>query len=389
MLLEDLPTPCLLVENSRLDANLSRIQARADAAGVRLRPHTKTHKSVALARRQLSRGAAGITVAKVGEAEVFAAAGIDDIRIAYPVVGRYKLERLAALMNRAAVSFCVDTAEGARAASAFFSDAALRADVLIEVDTGHHRTGVPWDLTASVEFARQVSALPGLRLAGLLTHAGHAYFGPAEDETPDEALHRVALEERDRMLEFASRLAAARIEGIDPEHFEISIGSTPSLTYFQNADLNGFSISEIRPGNYIFCDAMQVALGSARLEQCALTVLATVVSRRRTPDGSDRLFLDCGSKVLTSDVGFNTHGFGILLYDPTTMTPLPHAFITYLSEEHAWVEVPGGATLRVGDRVRLVPNHACVAVNLQKELYLVDGEQVIATLAVDAQGMVR
>ncbi len=387
MLLDDLPSPCVLVDRARLDANLEAMQQRARAQGVRLRPHVKSHKSVALARRQLAAGAAGITAAKVGEAEVFAAAGIDDIRIAYPLVGRYKLERLAALMGKARLSFCIDTPEAARAASAFFAETGREAEALVEVDCGFRRTGIPWDHPGAVAFVQYVAGLPGLRLSGLLTHAGQAYDGPAPGETPADALARVAADERDRLLHLAAALGRAGLAV--PGRFELSIGSTPTMAAFQNRAVEGFRITEIRPGNYIFYDAMQVALGAAALSQCALTVLTTVVSRRRDPGGVERLYLDAGKKMLAGDTGYGTRGHGVLLYNPVAMTPLPHAAITRLSEEHAWVEVPGGATLSVGDRVRLVPNHACVVANLQKELYLLDGESVIATLSVDAQGMVR
>lgn len=385
MYLDDLPTPCLLVDAKRLARNLARMQEKAEAAGVRLRPHTKTHKSVLLARRQLDLGAAGITVAKVGEAEVFAAAGFDDIRLAYTIVGEERYERLAKLMEKARISFCVDTLAGARTAAAFFAARGETAEVLIEVDCGYGRCGVRWDDPHAVDFAREVAALPGLRLAGLLTHAGHSYHGPHDGETEEEALRRVSAEERDHLLAFAVRLSEAGIPGVVPGAFEISIGSTPTMRYFEPATRGGFGITEIRPGNYVFNDAIQVRLGVAAWADCALTVLTTVVSRHRDAGGQERLFLDAGKKILTSDTGYRTDGHGQLLYNPRTMEPLPHARIVALSEEHGWVRVTGGATLDVGDRVRVVPNHACVSVHTQDLVYLIDGETVIDTLPVDAR----
>ena len=386
VLIDDLPTPCVLVERKRLEQNLRRMQERADANGVRLRPHAKTHKSPAMAQRQREMGARGLTVATVREAETFVRSGFNDIRIAYTLAGRDALRRVVALSAEADVSFCVDTREGAEGASVVFSEAGRRADVLIEIDTGHHRTGVSWESDAAVALARHVERLPGVRLIGLLTHAGHAYHGPDEGEPAAAALRRHAVEERDRMLAVASRVASAGAlpEALD-QPFELSIGSTPTMAAFENSSRDGLQITEIRPGNYVYCDAMQVALGSAAWEDCALSVLSTVVSKHRDRDGGERVFLDAGKKVLTSDTGSGTTGYGTILYNAATMTPLPHAELTGLSEEHGWVRVRGGSTLQVGDRVRIVPNHACVVVATQSSLYLVEGEEVVDTISVHAR----
>jgi D-serine deaminase-like pyridoxal phosphate-dependent protein len=392
MILSDLDTPCLLVEQRRLDANLRRMQARADAHDVALRPHLKTHKSAAIARRQRDLGARGITVAKPEEAEVFADAGFDDVRLAYCVVGRAKYERLLKLMERGVrVSFCVDTVEGARLASAFFAERGATAEVLIEVDTGHGRCGVEWDSPHAPALAKAVRDLPGLRLVGLLTHGGQGYFGPVEGETRADALVRTMREERDRLLALAERLHAADALDVGAE---LSVGSTPTMSVFENAEAGRpegapFRITEIRPGNYAFHDAEQVALGAATLPACALTVYATVVSKQPDERGGSHLFLDAGKKVFTTDTGYGTSGYGVLLYNPTRMVPLPHAELFALSEEHGWVRVPGAATLDVGDRVRVVPNHACVVVNTQRELVVIDGEEVVERVAVDARGAVR
>ena len=266
--------------------------------------------------------------------------------------------------------------------------------MLLEVDAGYGRCGVRWDYPKSVAFAQWVDKLPGLKLAGILTHAGQSYHGPAhENETLAEALIRFSNDERDRMLQFASALAEAGVAvpntSSNPDHrFEISIGSTPSMRYFENRALNGFTITEIRPGNYVFNDAIQEALGVVSLRECSLTVQATVISKHRDPNGSERVFLDAGKKVFTSDTGYNTQGHGILLYNTRTMQRLPHARLTGLSEEHAWVRVAGGSTLDIGNRVRIVPNHACVVVNNQDAMYLIDGDTVVDTLSVDARGRV-
>jgi D-serine deaminase-like pyridoxal phosphate-dependent protein len=394
MHLDDLPSPAILIEDRRLDANLRRMQAKARGQQVALRPHAKTHKSIRLARRQRDLGASGITVAKVGEAEVFAEAGFDDIRLAYTPVSDRDFARMLVLMERARISFCVDTDEGADAVSSFFARHGHLAEVLIEVDCGYGRCGVPWDHPRAVAFAQRISGLPGLRLSGILTHAGHGYQGPKIAESPEEALRRVSAEERDRMLDYASRLYQLGL--IDPNaeaagkgRFEISIGSTPTMRYFENRVDLGFTITEIRPGNYLFNDAIQVGLGVANLAECALTVQATVISRHRDKTGADKLFLDAGKKVFTSDTGYNTHGYGILLYNARMMQSLPHAQLVALSEEHGWVRVPGGATLDIGARVRIVPNHACVVVNNFDAMYLVEGDEVLEEIKVDARGRVN
>ena len=193
-------------------------------------------------------------------------------------------------------------------------------------------------------------------------------------------------EERDRLLDLAARLHAAGVLDADAE---LSVGSTPTASVFENAERGPFRITEIRPGNYVFHDMEQVALGAATLDECALTVYATVVSKQPDEQGGSRLFLDAGKKVFTSDTGWGTAGYGLLLYNPERMKPLPHADLFALSEEHGWVRVPGASTLDVGDRVRVVPNHACVVVNTLSELVVVDGEEVVDTWAVDARGAVH
>lgn len=381
-----LSTPCLLVDRRRLDRNLDRMQQRAEVNGVTLRPHLKTHKSVALAKKQRSRGAEGITVATVGEADVFIDAGFDDVRIAYPVTGRGKHDRLAAHQDQARISCTVDTAAGAEQASAVHAGSDRPLQVLLEVDVGHGRCGVRWDDgEAAVQLAERIVDLPGLRLVGLLTHAGHAYDGPTNDESEAAALERAAQEERDRILDMAAHLAEAGVQGVQPGSFEISIGSTPTMAAFQNASDRDFRITEIRPGNYVFHDAMQVALGASTLEECALTVLTTVISTKERSNGPDVVFLDAGKKVFTTDTGYGTQGYGIVLRESDSMTSAPEIQLTHLSEEHGWLTLPDASQLRVGDRVRIVPNHACVTAATQSRLYVVDGDRVVDTWSVDAR----
>ncbi|PAP78433.1 alanine racemase [Rubrivirga marina] len=385
MLVSDLPTPALLVDHARLHANLDAMQARAEAQGVALRPHVKTHKSPAIARMQAERGARGITCATVEEAEAFAEAGFDDIRLATPVVGPTKLERLGALADGGTrVSFTVDSVEGANRASATFTAAGQTAEVLIEVDTGYGRCGVEWDdLGALAELAAFVNGAEGLRLVGLLSHGGHAYGPGTGGESVDDLRHRVMDEERDRVLGVAGRLTEAG--HLDAATAELSIGSTPGVTAFTNREVGGLRITEIRPGTYVFFDAMQVALGAARLQDCALVCVATALSRKRFDDGTERIITDAGKKILTSDRRPGLDTYGTVLYSPRTMIAHPHAVVEALSEEHGWVDTPGGSIWDVGDPVFVVPNHACVAVATRRELYLVDGDEVLETLEVVAR----
>ncbi len=372
----DLPSPALLIEQRRLQANLAAAQARAVAEGVALRPHAKTHRSVDLARLQVAGGARGLTVATVDEAEVFAAAGFDDLLIAREVAAPAQLARLGDLVAAGArVAICVDSIPGANLASEMMEAHGVTLDVMVEVDTGQGRCGVPWDEPAAPAFVAHVAKLEGLRIRGLLTHAGHAYLGPNEGDEAGASLTRVMEEERDRMLALAARLGSEGL--VDPATTEISIGSTPTFSRFVNRTVSGFRVPEVRPGNYVFHDAQQVALGSADLLSCALTCQATVFSLRRDDDGTERYFVDAGKKALSTDGGWNVRGFGTILYSPKTMVPNPHAALVALSEEHGWVEVPGGAIHEIGDRMRIVPNHACVAVACADRLYLVDGEAVV------------
>ncbi|HEX8298351.1 MAG TPA: alanine racemase [Rubricoccaceae bacterium] len=374
VLVQDLPTPALLVDVPRLAANLDRMQAAAGAAGVALRPHAKTHRTAEIAAMQAARGARGLTVATLDEAEAFAAAGTRDLRLATPVAGPQKLTRIAALLDAGVrVSFTVDTEAGARLASSAFASRDVPVDVLIEVDTGQHRCGVPPAEAAALGLA--VAALPGLRLAGVLTHGGHGYAGPLEDEAPVDALRRAMADERDGLLDAAARLGTAGL--LDPATAEVSLGSTPTVSVFEGAVRDGFRVTEWRPGAYVFGDAQQVALGAAELRDCALLAVATVVSKRRFDDGTEQAIVDAGRKILTTDGGAGVRGFGTVLYSPRTMVDNMHAWVPWLSEEHGTVETPGGLIYDIGDPVFLVPNHACVAVATRRALFAVEGDEVV------------
>lgn len=331
-----------------MDANLVAMADSVRASGFALRPHAKTHKCLEIARRQVDLGAEGLTVATVGEAEVFAEAGFTDLFIAYPIwAAGGRGDRLRALSSRAQLRVGVDSPEGVALL------AGSGVDVLVELDSGHHRTGVLPDDVVRVAAAALDA---GLSVVGVFTFPGHAY-GPGlrEQAADDEAL----------ALRRAAELLA--LAGIDvPVR---SGGSTPT------AAVAGASLTELRPGIYPFYDAQQVELGVAGFAQVALTAASTVVHR-----SGRSVVLDAGSKVLGADQPAWASGAGRL-------PDHPDARIVLLSEHHAKVVFPEGSPVPpLGSVVRVAPNHVCAAVNLADELVVVQGGEVVDTWRVAARG---
>src|SRR5262249_7001790 len=234
MHLGDLPTPQVLIDHDRARRNIDRVQQLASAAGMRLRPHAKTDKSPIIARWQIERGAVGVCCAKLGEAEVFADAGITDIRLPYPV-NPANASRVVALLDRAAISIIVDHMAVASGWSDAMQHAGRVLDVLIKVDVGFHRCGIDPD-AEGLAFVQAVASLPGLRLRGLLSHAGHAY-----NAASDEALCAIAQQEAETLARLRDEAARSGIP-LD----EISVGTTPALRY----SVRQHGITEQRPGNY-------------------------------------------------------------------------------------------------------------------------------------------
>jgi D-serine deaminase-like pyridoxal phosphate-dependent protein len=361
-LVSDLATPSVLVDLGVLERNVARMAERASQHGVRLRPHAKTHKIVAIARLQLAAGAVGLSVAKTSEAEVFADAGFDDVFVAYPVVGTDKGRRLLHLSDRIRLAVGCDSVEGARTLAEPFAAAGRVLDVMLKVDVGNHRVGVEPDRAGAV--AAQIAELPGLRLRGVFTHAGQAYG----EETP-EGVAAVAAHEGKTLALVAERIRAAGLALT-----EVSVGSTPTARHAMAVT----GVTECRPGNYVFHDASQVALGSCRLEDCAMTVVATVVS----VPAPGRAVVDAGSKTLSSDpLRPLAGGHGRILGRNSRLQKL--------SEEHGVITVEPGESFRVGERVRILPNHACVVTNLHDRLWGVRGDEIEDELPVAARGRVE
>ena len=368
--LSSLRTPFVAIDRARLDRNIAAMQARAKAAGVRLRPHAKTHKSPAIAQKQIEAGAIGICCAKLGEAEVFAAAGIGDIRLPYPIHPS-NADRVLALMAQATMSIIVDDPGVARAWSDAMIAAGKRLKVLVKIDVGFHRCGLDPGAADVVATIRQIAGLAGLEFLGLLSHAGHAYLAKSRDEIED-----IAATEGQILTRLADDLRESRTPVA-----EISVGSTPTARCIASQK----GVTEMRPGNYVFVDRTQVGLGAARLDDCAQSIISTVVSR----PAPDRAIFDAGSKTLSSDGvrGFGDEtGYGLVFPSLATARPDPAIQIERLSEEHATVRVAPTCGLRVGDRVRIIPNHSCVVTNLADEFVLVDGEMIVDRLAVGARG---
>jgi D-serine deaminase-like pyridoxal phosphate-dependent protein len=375
MHLSTIPTPRIFVVEDRARQNIARMAAVAARAGVKLRPHAKTHKSPVIARWQMGDGAVGICCAKLGEAEVFADAGIADIRLPYPV-NPSNADRVIALLDKVRLSIIVDDPGVARQWSDAMTRAKRTLDVLVKVDVGFHRCGIDPDRADAIDVLRTIAALPGLSFRGLLSHAGHSYLAGSDNE-----IREIARVERAILTKLAGNLVASGIV-VD----ELSVGSTPSARFI--ADQKG--ITEMRPGNYVFCDRTQVGLGAATTDTCALFAVATVVSRP-TPD---RIVLDCGAKTLAIDGarGFGARdGYGWVFTSLAAQSPDLSLVIERLSEEHAVVKAPVDCGLHIGDRVRVLPNHSCVVANLVDELLLVggaDGLTVVDRLPVAARGRI-
>lgn len=348
--LADLPTPVPVLHLDLLEANLTSWAEAIAARDVALRPHAKTHKTVEVARRQLAAGASGLTVAKPSEGLALLPSGVTDVFVAYPIVGEDRTARFLELARAVRASSCIDDLGAGTALAAAARDAGTSVDVLVDVDSGLRRTGLPPEDAVALGVA--ASALPGLRVTGVFTYAGYPSMSPDPEER-----RAWSHQEARTAVEVAGEL---RDRGVAAE--TVSVGGTPTARFA--AEVAG--VTEVRPGIYAFGDANYARIGV--IGSCALRILATVVARPR----ADRIVVDAGTKALAADAGVDAT-FGHL--------PLhPAARFTRIWEEHGVIEVvpddpAGGAGLRVGDRVEIVPNHVCPAVNLAPFLVCVeDGE---------------
>ena len=363
MRISELETPAILIDVDIMEANLRRVAAYAREHGLRLRPHTKTHKIPALGARQIALGAVGLTVAKVGEAEVMIDSGTPDLFVGYPTIGRTKLDRLMKVARKTHVTVAVDSLT----AAAQLSDAARAAQVSVgvlgEVDAGMRRVGVaPADLPG---LAKAVSNLPHLEFLGFTFYPGHI---KQLDETGHADMKHVS----ELVSSLVKECKAAGIPvGI------VSGGSTPAL--YESHTIGG--LTEMRPGTYIFNDRNTAEAGACEWSDCAATILTTVVSTR-----PGQMIVDGGSKTFSSD---RTSAPG----DPTfgLVQEAPGALFHKMNEEHGFIDLRRAERqdFSIGDRVRVLPNHICVAMNLHEQVYGVRGNEVVETWKVAARGKLQ
>lgn len=348
----DYGTPCAVIDMDKVERNIARVQAQCDAAGVANRPHIKTHKSPVLAKLQVAAGARGITCQKIGEAEVMAEAGLDNILITYNLLGEEKMARLAALQAKADMTVAADNATVIAGLPSAAAQSGRTLSVVVECDTGRKRAGVETPAEA-IALARQIADSKGLRFAGFMLYPTETGWADAQ-KFYDEAL------------------AGVRAHGLDATM--VSTGGSPNLVNL--GKLKG--ATEHRPGTYIYNDRMQVAAGVAGWDDCALHIYSTVVSRA----APERGILDAGSKTLTSDTG-GLDGHGLILEHP-------EAKIARFAEEHGFLDLSRSNTRpSVGDVVRIVPNHVCVVVNMMDEMVMVRGDEIVGVLPVAARGKLR
>ncbi len=360
--LDEVVTPALVVDRERLLGNVEAMAARARSLGVELRPHAKTHKSPVIAGLQRDGGAIGLTVATLPEAEGFAAAGVDDLVLSAPPIGDWRLDRLMSLARRVKVRVAVDDADAVAVLERACARAGVRVGYLWEIDCGVGRFGTAPGVATAERVAAIADSTSHCSFDGLFTFGGHAYGA-----TDRAGLLAAARDEAQAIAETAGALQARGVEARVR-----SVGSTPTAHVMSEAD----GITEIRPGNYVFYDATQVALGLVGLERCALSVLTTVVSR----PAPDRLIIDAGSKALAAErLTMLLPGFG-------QVVDHPELTVARLYEEQGIVTSDGPCTIPVGARLRVVPNHSCVAANLHDRMLVEDHGAIVDVWPVAFRG---
>ena len=350
--IEDLETPVPLVDIGITDRNLQRWQMRCDAAGLANRPHIKTHKLVALAKYQSDLGAHGITVQKLGEAEVMADGGLRDMLLTFNIVGGHKLQRLTDLARRTEISVVADCREVVEGLGRAGEMAGRDIAVLVECDTGAGRNGVQTP-EAAIALAKIIDKTGGVTFGGLMTYpkTGARLQAEAFFETATDLAKRAGLEIR-----------------------TISSGGSPEMW----KDEGLAPVTEYRAGTYVYFDRSLAERDACTYDDCAVSILATVVSRPTR----ERALIDAGSKSLTSDL-LGLTGYGVV-------RDLGMARVYDVNEEHGYLDISAlTAKPRVGDHVRVTPNHVCPVINLFDKVVFVDGTQILGAVRVDARGLVQ
>jgi D-serine deaminase-like pyridoxal phosphate-dependent protein len=364
MRLSDIETPAIVIDLEIFERNLRRVASYAREHDLRLRPHTKTHKIPEIGRLQIDSGAVGLTVAKVGEAEVMVASGTPDLLVAYPVIGRAKLDRLMAVATKIRLTVALDSITAARQLSDAARAAQVEVGVLAEMDAGLNRVGVNPG-PELIELCRGIRNLPRLELEGIAFYPGHI---KSMDEDGYESLRNLSQLIDSALKDLRSAGIAAKI---------VSGGSTPAL--FHSHQVAG--VNEIRPGTYVFNDRNTLELGACSTDDCAATILCTVVSTARP----GQMIIDGGSKTFSSDrLATGEPGYGLV-------REAPGAVFTKMNEEHGYIDLRRSEKLdfQVGDRVQVLPNHICVAMNLHEQVYGIRGNTVETTWKVEARGKLQ
>ena len=361
---EDVPTPFVYVDLPILDQNIERMASRTAAAGLRLRPHVKTHKIGAIARRQLDAGAVGLTVAKLGEAQALADSGVaESVMIAQPFVGLEKARWALDLAQGQQLLVCVDGVESARSIGRVAVSVSAEVEVILIVDTGYGRFGVPPGDAADCALA--LAQAPGVRFRGIRSHAGHIYS--AGDEPSRLAIARSEVES------MASTAEVIRSRGVPCDI--VSVGSTPGAHRLLGEGWTA-GLTEIRPGNYVFHDRMQVSLGNATQQDCALRVVLSVVSRPRTGVA----LADGGLMTLTGTRDDLADGYGIAV-------DRPDVEVVKLSQECALLHY-GASDLSPGSRLMVIPNHSCELTNLAEVIFYGADESIDGYWVPEGRGKV-
>ena len=327
---------------------------RASDLGVTVRPHVKTHKCIEIAKRQHSAGAQGITVSTLREAEDFAAHGFDDITWAFPIPLTLVASAVS-LAERITLRVVIDSPEALHALEA----TGTPWHVWLKVDCGYHRAGVDPTSDDVLDLVRRIGESPTLTFDGLLTHAGHTYKGPTQAESLE-----AAREEREVMVALATKMGSL---GLSVP--ALSVGSTPGMRAIDHLD----GISECRPGNYVFFDDTMVTLGAATPGDCAVSVLASVISSQPNPK---RSIVDAGALALSKDPGRGEAGIptmGRIYSDHASGAVRDDLWLTGLSQEHGMIH----GQLTIGESVRILPNHSCLTVACFDEYHVVQGDEVV------------
>jgi D-serine deaminase-like pyridoxal phosphate-dependent protein len=342
------------------------MQEKATSLGVSLRPHIKTHKCLEIAKRQIEAGAKGITVSTFYEAELFVRNGFNDILWAFPLPLIY-IDLVLELVKQATIRVTIDNELAFKALINSYKEKEKKLPVWVEIDVGEHRSGIQFDSEIIIELVSKIAESPFLYFDGILTHGGHSYRSRSREE-----LISAAIDERDRMLELAHRIYKTGIK-----NFNISIGSTPSMSVA--TDLLG--ITEIRPGNYVFNDFTQVVLGSCSLNECALTVLSSIISHQ---DNAQHFIIDAGALALSKDIGplyLHPNSYGLIYKNYRNKILRDNVTISNLSQELGIVKFLENEELenrfQIGEKIRILENHSCLTAAQFDYYYVVLGDEIV------------